>query len=209
MSAGAMADEVRIRPSWNRLRTHLLGIRGLVVAGIGLLLVAQIAAFHNSGVPSLMITTAALLGVVSFAVIWHGLYVLNADVFIDGERLCWRTRTGRLRCHPRSDIKGVAFRSIRWASGTRSHDVVLIYDGDRHCLVRLPREYWSDQELTRMHRAISRGGAPTGPVVTARELGAEFPGAVAWWEQHNVVTGLLLACALIVVGTLLIEYLSK
>jgi hypothetical protein len=176
---------------------------------MGLLVAFQLLALVLSHSMETWITTALLFGVVAVAGLWSGLYLMLAEIVIEVDRICWRTRLGRRSSCAKSVVGGIAFRSIRWASATRLHDVVVVYGRDRHSILRLPREYWSDKDLALMHRAIAHGGTPAGRVVTARDLAREFPGAITWWEQHNVIVGFALATVVIAFGTALAESLSK
>lgn len=186
-----------IHPSAAQL--HELQRRRLTVAGpVALVLVVgnSLVLVRGSGLPSALLALTIGLAVLAVILIWQWLYLRRALIRTLDSRVEILGAFGPAHTIARSGIAGLDPVVVTWRLAGQKTYYILHGEGGR-CLARFDEALWSADAMSRLRRAL---GLLEGHFarVTARELGAKYPGAMSFWHRHIWLTESLIA--VVVVG---------
>jgi len=186
-------DATVFRPSGTAFLTALR--RNAAASAVLLIFVfAQFYRVRNSPEGQL-VTGLALVAVVLLALGWQWLYLINAQIILEGDTLQYRNRWGSARIFPLADVSGLAMRSLQQLGPSRPISYVIVYGHNHRTLFRLVRAFWADADLLDLSRRI--GGRQEEVATTASRLDKEFPGSRPFWDRH--ATWIVVVAAVVVV----------
>lgn len=111
----------------------------------------------------------------------------------------WRMGLLGKRTIDRSNVEGIAFRSVTPALSTQSFEKLVIFGPGKHILLMLWGAFWSNDDLRALANAISPVPPNTSSKpVSQREFNREFPTGGSFIGRHPNFAGTVGALVIVV-----------
>ena len=116
------------------------------------------------------------------------------------DRRLWKSGLMGMKTINRTDIEGIAFRSVSPAMSIQSVDKLVVYGSGKHILLVLWGAFWSSDDLRTLAIAISPTPADTiVRSVSQRDFNREFPTGGSVIGRHPNISGIVGALLIILV----------
>jgi hypothetical protein len=104
----------------------------------------------------------------------------------------WKTTLLGKKTIPRSEIEGIAFRSVTPALSLTPREKMVVYGARRHILLTVQCAYWSIGDLREFEYAVGAGTPDRFfKPVRQKEFNREFPTGGNWLGRHPNLLGVI------------------
>lgn len=124
-------------------------------------------------------------------------------IWVDETGIAERGFFGRLTDHPIESI-GSIVRAETFVDGASPVPQLFVCDHDGRQLVRMRGQFWSQESMDAVVRALDVPVTVVDSTVTTGELRTDFPGLLYWFERHPIWAAGAFTVAAVVVGAIVV-----